>query len=83
MSSMDALEQYNTVFSDALGIAPDRVGDDLRFGATPEWDSVAQMELISRMETAFGIVLDVDALMELDSYAAGKEILSSKYGVAL
>ena len=79
---MDELERYNNAFSVALGIPVEQVNDEISFGTTPEWDSVAQMELISSIEAAFGISLDIDALMELDSYAAGKSILASKYGIA-
>ena len=45
------------------------------------WDSVGHMSLIAALEDAFGIVLDVDDIIDFSSFEKGKEILG-KYDVA-
>ena len=47
-----------------------------------EWDSVHQLSLIAEFEEAFDIMFDPEDIMEMTSYAKGKEILA-KYDVTL
>ena len=47
-----------------------------------EWDSVHQLSLISQMEDAFDIMFDPEDIMEMTSYANGKDLLK-KYEVDL
>ena len=47
-----------------------------------EWDSVHQLSLIAQFEEAFDIMFDPEDIMEMTSYAKGKELLK-KYDVEL
>ena len=63
---MENLEKYNNAFVQVVG----------------EWDSVHQLSLIAEFEEAFDIMFDPEDIMEMTSYAKGKEILK-KYEVEL
>jgi acyl carrier protein len=77
---MQNQERLRQIFSDALGIAPDRVTDTLTFNSIPEWDSVAHMALIAALESAFDIMLDTDDVIDMSSVAKAREIVA-KYDV--
>lgn len=44
------------------------------------WDSVGHMSLMSALEEAFQIELDIDDIIEFSSFEAGRLILK-KYGI--
>ncbi len=67
--------QLQTVFAEELGIAPDLVNDELRYGETPEWDSVAHMALVAAIEARFDIMIDADDVIDMSSFAAAKRIV--------
>ena len=77
---MQNQERLRQIFSDALGITPDRVTDTLTFNSIPEWDSVAHMALVAALESAFDIMLDTDDVIDMSSVAKAREIVA-KYDV--
>jgi acyl carrier protein len=70
------------VFSEALRIPLEDVCEALRYNSIPQWDSVAHMALVAALEDNFGILLETDDVIGLETFAAAKSILS-KYGVSL
>lgn len=68
-------------FVRVLGIAPERVTDDLRYASIPEWDSIAHMSVVAALEEAFGVMIDMDDVIDMSSVGKAREILS-KYGAA-
>ena len=55
------------VIAGALRISPTKVTDALAFNAIPEWDSLAHMELMLALESAYGVSIDEDRMIELIS----------------
>jgi acyl carrier protein len=68
------------VFATALSIDLARVRDDLKYGSTAEWDSLSHMALVAAIEKNYGIMLDVDDVIDMSSVEKAREILR-KYGV--
>ena len=52
----------------------------LEFQAIPAWDSVGHMGLVAALEETFDIMLEPDDIVDLSSFAKGKELLG-KYGI--
>jgi acyl carrier protein len=75
------LDKLKAAFGDALALAPGANYDDIEYGKTDGWDSVAHMSLIAQLEGTFDVMLDTDDVVGLSSYLRAREILS-KYGVA-
>jgi len=69
-------DKLKAVFSQALGVDPQRVNDSLTFNTIPEWDSVAHMALIAAIENAFDVMLDTDDVIGMSSFATAKEIVA-------
>ena len=69
-------------FSRVLGLQAERITDDLRYATIPEWDSIAHMSVIAALEDAFGIMIDMDDVIDMSSVGKAREILR-KHGAAL
>ena len=79
---MTNLEKYNDVFIRVLGAKPENLNEQYTFKATPQWDSVAHLSLISELEDTFDIMFDATDILHYESYLNGKKILL-KYGVKI
>lgn len=79
---MENIEKYNNAFVQVFGAKEDELNDNYGKESVEEWDSVHQLSLISELEEAFDIMFDPEDIMDLTSYAKGKELLS-KYDVTL
>jgi len=79
---MENLEKYNNAFVKVFGAKVEELNDSYGKETVDEWDSVHQLSLIAEFEEAFDIMLDPEDIMDLTSYAKGKELLT-KYDVVL
>ena len=74
-------------FSNAVAKAIEDLGGNprtakgLTFQQSPAWDSVGHMGLVAQLEDQFGIMMEPDDIVDLNSYEKGKEMLAEKYGV--
>ena len=79
---MENIEKYNNAFFEVFGVKTEELNDNYGKDTVAEWDSVHQLSLIAQFEEAFDIMFDPEDIMEMTSYAKGKEILA-KYDVTL
>ena len=77
---MENLEKYNNAFVEVFGAKAEYLNDNYCKETVEEWDSVHQLSLISELEEAFDIMFDPEDIMDMTSYAKGKELLA-KYEV--
>ena len=63
-------------FSRVLGLQAERITDDLRYATIPEWDSIAHMSVIAALEEAFGIMIDMDDVIDMNSVGKAREIIA-------
>lgn len=78
---MKNLEIYNNVFKESFGIQEHQLVS-LKYQDIIEWDSVGHMGLMSALEEAFNIEMEIDDIIDFSSYQKGKEILE-KYKITL
>jgi acyl carrier protein len=52
----------------------------LEYQGIPDWDSISHMELMTALEEAFQIEMNIDDIIDFSSFQVGKVILA-KYGV--
>ncbi len=79
---MENIEKYNNAFVQVFGAKAEELNDNYGKDTVGEWDSVHQLSLIAEFEEAFDIMFDPEDIMEMTSYAKGKEIMK-KYEVEL
>lgn len=68
------------MFSTALGIPLEAIGDDLTFNQHPRWDSTAHLQLVMALEGAFGFTMEMDDMLDMSSFLRAEQILM-KYGI--
>ena len=71
--------KYTEAFMQAFEIDAE-TARSLEFQAIPAWDSVGHMGLVAALEEAFDIMLEPDDIVDLSSFAKGKELLA-KYDI--
>jgi len=76
------LDKLKAAFGEALPLPSSVNYDEIEYGKTDGWDSVAHMALIAQIESAFDIMLDTDDVVGMSSFPKSKEILG-RYGVKL
>lgn len=64
------------VFASALGLPANAINDDLKYASIPEWDSIAHMSVIAALEDAFGIMIDMDDVIDMSSVGKAREIIA-------
>jgi acyl carrier protein len=69
-------DKLRDCFSRSLGIARERVTDDLAYNSLKEWDSVAHMALVVEVESEFDVMLDTDDILGMSTVAKAREILT-------
>ncbi|MGS2778874.1 acyl carrier protein [Robertmurraya sp. GLU-23] len=77
---MNNTRKLTLIFSDILGMDEGAISDELTYNSVAKWDSVAHMALVAEIDDRFDIMLDTVDVINLDSFAKAKEILS-KYGI--
>lgn len=81
MNDVATADKVVLAFAKALGIPPEQITDDLRYASIPQWDSIAHMSVISALEEQFGVMIDMDDVIDMNSVGKAREILG-KYGAA-
>jgi len=52
--------------------------DPMSFDEVPGWDSVGHMNLVAEMESRFGITLDMEEIVTMDSVKSVRELVARK-----
>jgi acyl carrier protein len=79
MSDMDdILSKVREAFKAAFDMDPELVSMETNASDIPSWDSVGHLSLASNLELIFGISLDVDELMEMESVGDIVRIVQTK-----
>ena len=79
MSDQDyVLTNVREAFKAAFDINPQLVTMDTTASDISAWDSVGHLSLAGNLEEVFGISLDVDELMEMESVREIVRIISAK-----
>lgn len=80
---MANIDKFKKALSNSLGIKNfNDLTDDMGPDEIEDWDSLAQVELVSGLEDEFGISLDVIDASRMYNIGAIKEVLK-KYGITV
>tara|TARA_B100000767_G_C19627801_1_gene476912 strand:+ start:326 stop:568 length:243 start_codon:yes stop_codon:yes gene_type:complete len=78
---MENLEKYKNVFIETFQIKESQL-EGLKYQDVDEWDSVGHMGLMTDLEEAFDIEMDIDDIIDFSNFEKGMEILG-KYNVVI
>lgn len=78
---MALIQEIQQVFASELGIPPEELGSDLKYGETPEWDSNSHMVLVMALEEKFDVNFESDEIVSLTTLGSIHRTLLQK-GIA-
>ena len=73
-------EKYDKVFVDCFAINAEQLNESLTYQSIASWDSVGHMGMVAALEEAFGIMMEMDDIIDFSSYHKGMELLK-KYDI--
>ena len=78
----ETLNKYNEIFKSIFNVEEDQL-QDLKYKEYPEWNSMAHIALISTLEDTFGVCFEAEDIFSFTSYAKGKSLMKSRFGLEL
>ena len=79
---MENRKKYDQIFMDSFQLESSQLNADLIYQSVPAWDSIGHMTMVAAIEDAFGIMLEMDDIIDYSSYLKGIEMLK-KYNVSM
>ena len=76
---MNNSEKYSKIFEKIFSINRSKL-KKLKYQSIPQWDSVGHMHMIGSLEKTFKISIDMDDIINFNSFEKGKKILK-KYKI--
>lgn len=70
---------YDSIFIKMFALTKEELSD-LKYQGISSWDSIGHMQLVSRIEDEFDVMLETEEIIDFSSYEKGIEILK-KYDV--
>tara|TARA_Y100000768_G_C23985121_1_gene688326 strand:+ start:3369 stop:3605 length:237 start_codon:yes stop_codon:yes gene_type:complete len=78
---MSNSEKYSKVFEKSFSVSRSKL-KKLKYQSIPQWDSVGHMSMIGNLEETFKITMDMDDIIDFNSFEKGKKILK-KYKITI
>lgn len=63
------------IFREELGLQDEQLTDAVAYNSIEAWDSLRHLQIISRLEEAFGIEIEVDDIIAMENFGKAKAIL--------
>ena len=67
-----------SLFAEGLGAPPENLSDESSPDNTPEWDSLAGMQMVALIEDTFGIRLSTREIMTMRAIGVARQVLRGK-----
>jgi len=67
-----------SLFAEELGVDPDSLNEESSPENTPEWDSLAAMNLVAAVEDTFDTTLSTKEIMIMRSIGIVRQVLTDK-----
>lgn len=74
--------KYKEIFIKIFNVQESML-NTLEYKICAEWNSMAQLALISSIEEAYNIEFDIEDIYAFTSYIKGKELLETKFGIKI
>ena len=75
-------KKYDQIFVECFSVDASVLGDTFQYQSIPAWDSVGHMGMIAAIEESFGIMMEMDDIIDFSSYSKGIELLK-KYDIEI
>jgi len=76
----DQVRTLRTIFCEELGIQDSELQDSTAYNQLESWDSLTHLKIVSRIEDAFSIEMEVDDIIGMETFAKAKETMAKYLG---
>jgi acyl carrier protein len=63
------------IFANILGVDESKITDSIAYNSFEPWDSLKHLQLVSEMEEAFGVQIEMDDIIAMENFKVVKQIL--------
>jgi acyl carrier protein len=70
--------QLRRVFASIFPVDPSAIEDGARRGELDGWDSLAHLDLVSELENEFGVTLDPEEALEIETFGDAKRVVAQR-----
>ncbi len=70
--------QVRRVFASIFPGDPSAIEDGTRRGELEGWDSLAHLDLVSELENEFGVTLDPEDALEIETFGDAKRVVAQR-----
>ena len=63
------------IFCETLGVPESEVNDDTAYNSYEPWDSLKHLKFVAKFEEDFGIDIDMDDVIAMDTFKKVREII--------
>ena len=70
------IERATEIFCEVMGVEASSVSDATAYSTFSQWDSLKHMEMVARIEEAFGIDLDIEDVIAMETLGRVKEVVA-------
>ncbi len=75
MNNKNIESQIKNIFCETLGVKPKTVTDKTAYNSFEPWDSLKHLQFISRVEEKFGINIEMNDVIAMNTFKAVKDTL--------
>lgn len=68
-------DTIKNIFCEVLGLPAQNITDTLAYNSCEQWDSLKHLQIVAMFEESFGIEIDMDDIIAMETYGKVKEIL--------
>ena len=67
------------IISSFIGVAKEKISDDISYESTMSWDSITHLKMVSEIEDEFNIEFEIDEIISMEDIGKIKKIFESKF----
>jgi len=80
---MTNLEKLNGIFCEVFSVEESVLNENFVNTNVESWDSIHHLSMVAAIEESFDLMMDAEDILEMTSYENVKQLLTSKYEIAL
>lgn len=69
------MDKIKKIFCDVLSVAESEVDDETSYNSFEPWDSLKHLEIVAKLEENFGIEIEMDDIVAMETFGKIREIV--------
>lgn len=69
------MDKIKKIFCEVLGVSESEVNDETSYNSFEPWDSLKHLEIVAKLEENFGIEIEMDDIIAMETFGKIREIV--------